>query len=71
MQIVAANTLSTDHRTKVAKYRDIPGIKELLTSRYDGVATVSFHAVTLSYRGIWCKKSYLDMNEGSIRECNE
>lgn len=50
VQIVAGNTATADQRTKVAKYRDIPGIRELLASKYGGVArVVSFHALTLSY----------------------
>lgn len=51
VQVVSGRSLERDHATKVAKYRDIPGMEDLVKKKCT-VRTVEFHAITISYKGI-------------------
>lgn len=55
MQVVKCTDLENDHNVKVRKYDDVE-LKGLIRAKY-GVEEVKFEACTISYKGIWSKKS--------------
>ena len=56
LNIVGRQGMSSARENKIAKYRDIPGLTEVIKQRY-GVGTVSFYALTISNCGIIDRQS--------------
>lgn len=51
VQIVSGRGMERDHHTKCRKYREVPGMDDLVKRRC-ATSTVEFHAVTVSYKGL-------------------
>lgn len=70
VQIVSGRNMATDHRNKIHKYQSIPNFDEMV-KKICGSRTVSYEAVTISYKGLLGKETYkalkkLGMNERFI-----
>lgn len=59
-QITKGDQLSHYHSNKVLKYKNVPGLKELIILKYN-VLDVKYNATTISYKGVWCKSAYLEL----------
>lgn len=59
-QIVNGSALDYSARTKVKKYRDIPDFDETIKAKYK-VASVVHLSCTITYKGVWAKRSIKDM----------
>lgn len=59
-QVAMGSNLQQSHTAKVVKYRGIPGLDDMLKTRYR-VDEVEYHACVLSYKGIWAKGSIDDL----------
>lgn len=51
VQIVHGGDMQSDDDIKVAKYRDTPGLRQLIEAKYNR-SNIEFRAFTLSYKGI-------------------
>lgn len=69
-QVVSANDLDRAHTAKVAKYRDEADLGAVLLEEYGGVragtrrrapTSITFHSVTVSWRGVWSGASVRDL----------
>lgn len=67
VQVVSGRSMERDHATKVAKYRDVRGMDDLIKSRYR-VNAVEFQAITISYKGVIEKKSSRMLKDLNLNE---
>lgn len=69
IQIVKCNDLENDHVLKVRKYSEAGELEGLIKAKYR-VENVKYEACTISYKGIWSKKSADSLMElGVTRYC--
>lgn len=67
VQIVNGTNMERDHANKIAKYRDIPAMDDLIKTKY-GVETVTFHAATISHKGVIEKDTSKTLKKLGINE---
>lgn len=65
VQVVKCTDLESDHDVKVRKYDNVE-LKGLIKEKY-GVNDVKFEACTISYKGVWSKKSVIGLKRLGIR----
>lgn len=66
VQIVRCSDLDTSHVVKVGKYQ-VPELEAAVKNRYS-VDKVVYHACTLSFKGVWCQQSVMDMKRLGVSE---
>lgn len=67
VQIVNGCSMERDHANKIAKYREIPGMNDLVKTKFD-VQTVTYHAATISYKGMIEKDTSETLKKLGINE---
>lgn len=67
VQVVNGCSVERDHANKLAKYRDIPGMNDLIKTKF-GVHTVKFQAVTISHKGMIEKDTSKTLKKLGINE---
>lgn len=65
--MVACTNLERAYEAKVAKYGNIRDLGPMVSARYR-LHTLRFSAITLSYRGVWCKSSYRELKRYGFTE---
>ena len=51
VHIVHGGNMTADHENKISKYRDTPGLSEILKSKFNR-DSIEYEAFTISYKGI-------------------
>lgn len=59
--------MEADHNTKCNKYRDVPGLANLVKSKC-GTHSVEFHALTISFKGVLEQKTSKFLQKMGISE---